>query len=759
MGNGPEEQAPTIVKRRRPRRAALEKDPFYILATTPSADEHRQVLKNDETFAVFDHQGDITPAGLGEEGLYHQGTRHLSCLVLSLGRDRPLFLSSTVKEDNDLLVADLTNPDIRVSDQEVIDRGTVHLARLKYLWDSTCHERLHLKNYGLAPFTTSLALHFEADFADIFEVRGARRPKRGQLLEPIVEARAVTLGYRGLDGEIRRTRLSFSAEPAFLSPSDVRFDLVLPPHGEAVIDLAIFCLPSIPAQKGPTRKAGCASETPLSAQLSPGVLSYEEGIRALARKIETTHAGTCRTHTTSGQFNAWVDRAVADLVMMTTQTPEGPYPYAGVPWFSTAFGRDGIITAFECLWADPALARGVLAYLAATQAAEVIPEKDAEPGKILHETRRGEMARLGEVPFDRYYGSVDATPLFVLLAAAYYRRTGDRAFVEQIWPNIEKALDWIDVYGDVDRDGFVEYLRHSAQGLVQQGWKDSRDSIFHADGALAQGPIALCEVQAYVYAAWRGAARLARLLGQPKRGDELERQASALQERFEQAFWCDRLATYVLALDGEKRPCRVRASNAGHCLLTGIANPDRARRTAQTLLDASSFSGWGVRTVAEGQARYNPMSYHNGSVWPHDNALIGAGLARYGLKNEVLRILTAFYDASRFVDLHRLPELFCGFARRPAEGPTLYPVACAPQSWSAATVFLLLQASLGLDIDAPERRIRFLYPLLPDFLKEVHIHNLRVGDSVVDLLFLRHDQDVGINVLRREGPVEIIMVK
>jgi glycogen debranching enzyme len=354
---------------------------------------------------------------------------------------------------------------------------------------------------------------------------------------------------------------------------------------------------------------------------------------------------------------------------------------------------------------------------------------------------------------------VDATPLFVVLAAAYYRRTGDRVFIEQIWPNIEQALHWIDRYGDADRDGFVEYLRHSPQGLVQQGWKDSRDSIFHADGTLAQGPIALCEVQGYVYAARRGAAELARLLGLEQRGEELEGQARTLQERFEQGFWCDRLSTYALALDGGKQRCRVRASNAGHCLLTGIASADRARRAAQTLLEGSSFSGWGIRTVAEGQARYNPMSYHNGSVWPHDNALIAAGLARYGLKREVLQVLTALYDASRFVDLHRLPELFCGFARRPAEGPTLYPVACAPQSWSAAAVFFLLQASLGIDIQAPERRIRFLYPQLPDFLKEVHIHNLRVGESVVDLLFLRHDQDVGINVLRREGPVEILMVK
>jgi glycogen debranching enzyme len=725
-------------RRRRSPRAPLEKDPFYILATSPQADEHRQVLKHDETFAVFDHQGDITPAGLGEEGIYHEGTRHLSCLLLGLGDDRPLYLSSTVKEDNDLLIVDLTNPDVRVGEQEVIDRGMVHLARSKYLWQGVCHERLHLKNYGLVPFQSSLALHFESDFADIFEVRGARRPRRGEFLDPVVEERAVTLGYRGLDGKLRRTRLDFASRPASLSGSDVRFDVLLPPHGETVLDFAISC------HNGDTR---------------PRLVSYPDGAIALAKKINRTQGTCCRTFTSNGQFNAWIDRTVADLVMMTTDTSHGPYPYAGVPWFSTAFGRDGIITALECLWADPSLARGVLAYLAATQAAEVVPERDAEPGKILHETRKGEMALLGEVPFDRYYGSVDATPLFVALAAAYYQRTADRTFIELIWPHVERALHWMDVYGDADHDSFVEYQRRSSQGLEQQGWKDSRDSIFHADGRLATGPIALCEVQGYVYAARRGAAALARLLGKQALAEELERQATTLQQRFEQAFWCDRLSTYALALDGDKRPCRIRASNAGHCLLTGIADRHRAQAVAKALFDEASFSGWGIRTVAEGQARYNPMSYHDGSVWPHDNALIAGGLARYGLKQEVLRVLTALYDASRFVDLHRLPELFCGFARRPAEGPTLYPVACAPQAWSAAAVFLLLQASLGLDIQAPERRIRFYYPLLPDFLKEVHIQNLRVGDATVDLLFIRYDQDVGISVLRREGPVEIIMVK
>ncbi len=396
--------------------------------------------------------------------------------------------------------------------------------------------------------------------------------------------------------------------------------------------------------------------------------------------------------------------------------------------------------------------------MAATQATEIIPAQDAEPGKILHETRLGELAALGEIPFKRYYGSVDATPLFVMLAGAYYERTGDRFFIESIWPNIELALQWVETYGDVDGDGFVEYHRRSPRGLVHQGWKDSKDAVFHADGMLADGPIALCEVQGYVYAAQRRASELAAILGHVARAEELLRQALALQERFEQAFWCQELSTYAMALDGQKRPCRVRASNAGHCLFTEIASQRLARRTAQTLLGESTYSGWGIRTLDASEVRYNPMSYHNGSVWPHDNALIAYGLSRYGFWESVLKVLTGLFDASLFIDLHRMPELFCGFPLRPGEGPTRYPVACAPQSWAAASVFMLLQACLGLTIKGPSGQIAFSYPHLPEFLQKVQIKNLRVGKGSVDLSIQRYPRNVSISIERREGDVEIVTI-
>jgi glycogen debranching enzyme len=712
-------------------------DPFYIVATAPPVDEQSRVLKHGETFAVFDQFGDVRSVGMHEEGIYHEGTRFVSGWKLRLCADRPLILSSNVKRDNALLTVDLTNLDIS-TEAGVIPRGTVHLVRSKFLWQNCCYERLRVRNHGLTSVKLTFSLQFRADFADIFEVRGTKRTRRGEVLPTVVERDKLVLGYQGLDGVTRRTQIQFAPQPHALTADEAQFELSLRPQEEETFFVTVAF------------QTGASGSNPVS---------YDQATTQASARLEEARAQPSDIYTSNEQFNDWINRSFSDLHLMMTDMPGGPYPYAGVPWFSTAFGRDGIITALECMWVDPSIARGVLNFLAATQATELIPERDAEPGKILHEARGGEMAALGEIPFGRYYGSVDSTPLFVLLAGAYYERTGDRALIENIWPNLERALRWIDTYGDPDGDGFVEYCRHSRNGLVQQGWKDSHDSVFHSDATLADGPIALCEVQGYVFAAKLAAANLATLLNRPDQAARLRSQAETLRNRFEEAFWCDELSTYALALDGKKRPCRVRTSNAGHCLFTGIASPERARRVAQTLMREESFSGWGVRTVAGTEARYNPMSYHNGSVWPHDNALIAAGFARYHLNREVVRILTGMFDTSLFVDLHRMPELICGFPRRADEAPTLYPVACAPQSWAAAGLFLLLQSCLGLHIDAVQRRISFNYPVLPEFLGRIRIGNLRLGDAAVDLQLERHGSDVGLNVLRREGDVEIVVVK
>lgn len=713
-------------------------DQCHIVASSSLTDSHIEVLKQGDTFGLFDQYGDINALRTGSQGLYHEGTRFLSRFELTINGERPLLLSSTVKEDNVLLNVDLTNPDLAQDGRTAIPRGALHLSRTRFLWQGLCFERLRIHNYSLLSIPVRLSFLVDADFADLFEVRGRKRDRRGRRLEPVMSKDGMSLGYEGLDHVDRWLTIRSAPAPTAVHPDAIHCDALLP-AGEAVQwDLMISC-----EVDGRIR---CE-------------LSYERALVEVERALHAAKADDCLIVTSNEQFNVWLNRSLADLHMMVSDTPDGPYPYAGVPWFSTPFGRDGLITAFELLWVNPTIARGVLAYLAATQAREAVPEQDAEIGKILHETRKGEMAALNEIPFGRYYGSIDATPLFIMLAGAYYERTGDQAFIAQIWPNIERALQWIDDAGDFDHDGFVEYSSRSTGGLVHHGWKDSQDAVFHADGSPAEGPIALCEVQGYVFAAKRRAARLAMTLGYPEKARRLLKEADTLRTQFEQRFWCNNLSSYALALDGLKQPCRVRTSNAGHCLWTGIADQKHGMRTAKTLAGEDFFNGWGIRTLATSEIRYNPMAYHNGSVWPHDNAVIAAGMASYGFKQGALKILTGLFDASLFLDLHRLPELLCGFSRRPGESPTLYPVACSPQVWSSAAVFLLLQSCLGLRIEAPRARLSFSQPVLPPFLEHVEIKNLRIGDAAVDLSLERHTQDVGINILRREGRVEIIITK
>jgi glycogen debranching enzyme len=496
---------------------------------------------------------------------------------------------------------------------------------------------------------------------------------------------------------------------------------------------------------------GCSESENRPARFIPALI-------ASRRKLRDTSRGRTSAETSNDLFNEILCRSAADLEMLMTDTPQGRYPYAGIPWFSTTFGRDGLITAMQMLWWSPDVAKGVLHRLAACQAKTTDPAADAEPGKILHEMRGGEMAALREVPFGLYYGSVDSTPLFVLLAGLYLERTGDVATIRALWPAIEAALGWIAGPGDPDGDGFVEYMRATKQGLANQGWKDSNDAIFHADGRLAEGEIALAEVQGYVYAAKRMAASCARRIGRYDQATKLEAEAAAFAEKFEAAFWCPEIGTYALALDGAKKRCAVRASNAGQLLFTGIADPERAKLVGRELLRPHFFSGWGIRTVASGEARFNPMSYHNGSIWPHDNALIALGLARYGLKQSVDRLFAGLFSAATYMEYRRLPELFCGFPRQHGHGPTLYPVACSPQAWASATPFTLLEASLGLEFDPFAKEIRLCNPRLPAFLEEVTLRNLQLGSSRVDLRVRRHDGNVSLDTLRVEGGIRVSVV-
>jgi glycogen debranching enzyme len=709
---------------------------FAILSETERAPSSR-VLKYGDMFAVFSPHGDVIPAAASEHGLYYAGTRFVSRFELLLANRQPLLLSSTISEDNTVFTADLTNPDVVRDDKVAVARGLLHVFRSRVLWNASCLERVRVSNHGLHAIETTIALRFDADFADVFEVRGTRRARRGHRLPDGSAAHGV-LGYHGLDGIVRRARVRSVPTPDRAEEGLFVFALSLAPHACADIEISVTC--EVDTE-------------------SHAVVRYDDALALVRQHLAPHDQRECLVVSSNETFNRWVRRSAADLKMMITDTPHGPYPYAGIPWFSTPFGRDGIITALELLWVAPDIARGVLTFLAATQATTVVDAQDAQPGKILHEMRSGEMAALGEIPFGQYYGTADATPLFVMLAHAYFERTADLAFIDRLWPHILAALDWVDSFGDPDRDGFLEYSRRSESGLIQQGWKDSFDSVFHADGSLAEPPIALCEIQGYAYGAWHGAARLAEARGDPTTAERWRERAASLQRQFEQAFWCEDIGTYALALDALKRPCRVRTSNPGHCLFTGIAGQPRARAVAETLMSDPSFGGWGVRTVAAGSARYNPMSYHNGSIWPHDNALVAAGLARYGFTAAASRIMGAMFDLSEAVDLHRLPELICGFHRRGGESPTLYPVACAPQAWAAGAVYLLLEACLGLRIDAAARRVSFSKAVLPESIGWLRLVNLSVGDASVDLLLTRHTYDVGVTVLRRDGDVEITAVK
>jgi glycogen debranching enzyme len=708
--------------------------PFYIAVADSTARE-RRTLKSGDTFIVMDSHGDIGASSGGPDGLFHHDTRYLSRLELTVNELQPLLLGSNLRDDNALLAIDLTNPDIFSDQRIVLQKDTLHIVRTVFLWRGTAYQRLGLRNFGDRAADLRLVILFDSDFADLFEVRGMRRDRRGVLTRRLAGPDQALLSYHGLDGRTRRTRVTFDPPPAKLAVNAASYQLQVAPGAVQPLFVAVAC-----------------------DQTDPRPMPFRRGLLAARRELRAAALGDTTVASSNELFNEVLCRSAADIAMLMTDTPQGRYPYAGIPWYSTTFGRDGLITALQMLWWNPGVARGVLRRLAAYQAKSTDARSDAQPGKILHEMRAGEMAALHEVPFGLYYGSVDSTPLFVLLAGAYVERTGDEKTLRELWPAIEAALGWIDGPGDPDRDGFIEYLRATEQGLANQGWKDSHDAIFHADGRLAEGQIALAEVQGYVFAAKRAAARCARRLGHAALADALDTQATRLAERFEAAFWCPEIGTYALALDGAKEPCRVRTSNAGQLLFAGIAAPERAALLASGLMETRFDSGWGIRTVARGEARYNPMSYHNGSVWPHDNALIALGLARYGFAPAVEQVFKGLFRAATYMDARRLPELYCGFQRQRGRGPTLYPVACSPQAWASATPFALLEASLGLEFDPLKREIRLRNPRLPSFLDEVTLRNLRLDLASVDLRLRRHRDSVSLDILRTHGKVQVSVV-
>jgi glycogen debranching enzyme len=715
-------------------------DRYYVLGSTLS-NEPTLVLKDGDTYAIFGNIGDIDSKLHKDQGLVTQGTRFVSRLELRVHGQRPLPLGSSVVRDNTRALSDLTNPDIVEDGKVVLSRGALHIRRERFLLSGSCYDELVLTNFSLQPVSTAIQLVYGFDFVDIFEIRGTAREKRGELLPVRVEGNRITAGYRGLDGVTRQCDVTCDPPARRIGPGELMLEAHLGPRETTRWRMQLRCQPC-PTRNGHT---------------------FEQAERAMLDEASAFRE-RCDVRSSDEHMDAWAQRSLSDLRILLSRTAQGLYPFAGIPWYCCPFGRDGIITALQLLSFQPEIAAGVLRYLASMQADRHDPVRDAEPGKILHECRDDEMANTGEVPFGRYYGSVDSTPLFVVLAGAYFARTGDHGLIEAIWPNIQRALEWIDRDGDPEGRGFVSYRRKTPEGLSNQGWKDSGDAVFHQDGSLPPTPIALCEVQGYVYQAKIAAANLSRALGDQGQAQELVREAEDLRRRFEEAFWLEDVGiagTYALALDGRGQACRVLASNAGHCLFSGIADAQRAARVRDTLLSREMFGGWGIRTIGEHEPRYNPMSYHNGSVWPHDNALIAAGLARYGFRDAAMRLFASWLSVASFSDLHRLPELFCGFRRQHGQGPTPYPVACSPQAWAAGSLFMLLEACLGMTVDGLKSEVWLDRPRLPKGVENVWVRHLRVGETVSDIGFHRDARtgNVRVVVRRKVGRLEVVVRK
>jgi glycogen debranching enzyme len=708
---------------------------FHIQASPDAGAIQKLVLKHEESFLVCDRHGDFPAYLEGELGFYFEVTRHLRWLELRLNGVRPLLLGAEISPDNDQISIALTNADLR--DGEVTVPGnTLFVDRVLSLYDAHLLESLTFASFHDTPCSIGVELIFGADFHDVFEVRGMQRERRGQLLGEERHDGHVRIRYQGLDGVERTTEILFDPPPTLVAAHRARYELTLAPGDRARIRVTVSARNTEAPRPAPHFQASL-----------PKLRALATPLRLEAARIVSDNEG----------FNTLVARSLVDLEMLLTVTAQGRVPYAGVPWYVAPFGRDSVIAALQLLPYHADVAAGTLRFLAAWQGRRMDDFLDEEPGKILHEYRRGEMANCREIPFIPYYGTVDATPLFVILLREYVRWTGDLALVRELWPAARAALTWMRDHGDRDGDGYLEYQTRSPLGLRNQGWKDSEDAVMHADGRLARPPIALCEAQGYAYAAWLAGAELLEALGEEPEVDDLRRRAHALREAFDRDFWVPHESFYALALDGEKRPCEVIASNVGHCLWTGLIDEARAEAVSKRLLAEDMFSGWGMRTLASRERRYNPMSYHNGSVWPHDNALVANGFRRYGMPEHAITLASALFEASRYFEHRRIPELYCGFPRHADQGPISYPVACAPQAWAAGSMLAMLTALLGLDADAGRHRLTLESPVLPPWLRWIEIQGLRVGGASLDLSVVRGRDGASVELVSRRGNVELLV--
>ncbi len=708
---------------RRPE-SILPDDPSRLLAT-----------KEGDMFLYATQEGNLSGGGTG---LYFRDTRFLSRYAMEIGGEIPVLLSSSAERAS-MSYIDCTNPDLDGEGENLIPQQTLNIRRTRVI-SNRLYERIRIKNYNEFPVSAMVTLSLGADFADIFEVRGLLRDRAGTFFKPRVDGSVVTFAYRGEDGLFRLTRIDLGTAPT-------RYEIV-----EGVVTLWF----AIELGAHYTRVLHVVVEPIIGDERVPAV-PFESALHELRRSYEDWERGCTVIDTDNELFNRLLQRGLRDLRALITESAAGRYIAAGIPWYVAPFGRDSLLTSHQILMVNSEPARDTLRMMARWQGREVDPWRDEEPGKILHEIRHGELASAMRIPHTPYYGSVDSTPLFLMLIGTYFKWTADRPFLEEMLPHADRALRWIDEFGDLDGDGFVEYERRSPLGLDNQGWKDSHNSIVHVDGSLAKPPIALSEVQAYVYCGKRRIADVYEFLGHAERATSLREEAAVLKRRFNDAFWMPEEGYYALALDGDKQQVRSITSNPAHGLYCEIIDDDKAAMLAERLLEADMFSGWGVRTMSKSTPAYNPMSYHNGSVWPHDNAFIAAGLKRYGFHRRTNRLATSLFDAAIFSQTMRLPELFCGFTRRSPNRPVSYPVACSPQAWAAGAPFLMLQAMLGLSARAHENLLTINSPVLPSWLNVVELKNLRIGSSTISISFKREGDMTGFSLLSKQGNVRVVM--
>ncbi len=711
------------------------------------------VLKRGNLFLVANRLGDVWPAGARDLGLFLTDTRHLSCWRMAIQGGPPLCLSSQVSRD---YVAQIDFTVTSLHEGDLLGREPVNYVHLRrdMLIDDLLLDRLTLANFQGKLVEGWIELAWGADFADVFEIRGARRQRRGSYLRPQVEADRVVLRYEGLDGRRYATEIriegasadgSGPARMVELTGSRARVLLALRPAEQVAVSFVV----AAGIERGsPGRVRGLDEERPLprggqgrtfEARAEETHQAYDAFARSATRFVASHDA-----------FSDALGQAVADLKALTVYHFGQPVISAGIPWFTCPFGRDALLAGYEALLATPEVARDALRFLARLQGDRDDPARDEEPGKIPHEIRFGEMAAAGEVPHTPYYGSADATPLFLVLLSEYDLWTDDRGTLAELLPHAERALAWID---DACRrgGGFIAYQRRSARGLPNQGWKDSHDGVPFADGRPAEPPIALVEVQGYAIDARRRMAEIYRRLGRQHQAQVLEAAAREHAEAVEERFWMERAGTYALALDGQGRQVDAVTSNPGHLLFSRAVREDRVLPVVRSLLAPGMWSGWGIRTLEQGQPAYNPLSYHDGTVWPHDNAICAMGFGSHGLTREAKQVLTGMWDTAQHFRRLRLPELFCGIPRSRGQFPVHYPVACSPQAWASASWFLLLRSALGLFADAPRRELRIEHPRLPPWLEEITLEGFRVGSARATVRFTRGHTSAFAEVVSVEG--------